>query len=59
MIFCKDEPMNETKYNVSFNYNKDKVKPKPKIYVSKYNKYHIIASRQWYGLNTTNITIKN
>ena len=42
-----------------FNYEKDKVKPKPKIILKYYNKNDILASRKWYGLNINNITIKN
>tara|TARA_Y100000996_G_C22157646_1_gene493162 strand:- start:275 stop:484 length:210 start_codon:yes stop_codon:yes gene_type:complete len=62
MYFCRNDTVLDIdvhKYEKhKFNYEKDKVKPRPKIILKYYNKTDIIASRKWYGLNINNITIK-
>jgi len=62
MYFCRNEALLDDyihNYETSrFNYEKDKVKARPKIILKYYNKNDIIASRKWVGLNIHNITIK-
>tara|TARA_Y200000002_G_C22506735_1_gene589553 strand:- start:500 stop:691 length:192 start_codon:yes stop_codon:yes gene_type:complete len=62
MYFCKSDTLLDNyieKHEIYvFNYQIDKVKPKPKIILKYYNKNDIIASRKWYGLNIDNIAIK-
>ena len=62
MYLCKNDALLDNyihKYQGHiFNYEKDKVKAKPKIILKYYNKNDITASRKWYGLNIDNIEIK-
>ncbi len=53
LILCNVENLdieNKCKKHV-FNYQKDKVKARPRIYIKKYHKKSIKPSRYWYGLN--------
>ena len=62
MYLCKNDALLDNyihNYETHrFNYEKDKVKARPKIILKYYDKNDIIASRKWYGLNINNITVK-
>jgi len=62
MYFCRNDALLDNYIHKHkghrFNYEKDKVKPRPKIILKYYNKNDIIASRKWVGLNINNITVK-
>ncbi len=53
LLLCNVENLDiEKKYiKRAFDYQKDKVKPRPRIYIKKYNKKSIKPSRYWFGLN--------
>ena len=53
LLLCNLENLDvENKYKKHvFNYQKDKVKPRPRIYIKNYRKKSIKLSRYWYGLN--------
>ena len=53
LLLCNVENLDiEKKFQKHvFDYQKDKVKPRPRIYIKKYRKKSIKPSRYWFGLN--------
>ena len=57
MYLCRNEELLDKYTEHKFNYEKNKVTPRPKILLKHYNKNNIIASRYWYGLNIDKVVI--